>query len=154
MVEWNCLFKIMTAMGFPEEFNSMVRLHFHDASAVKVNGVPSPLFVIERGVRQGWPFASYLFLIMVEVLNAMVVKEMELGVIKGIKLPFMNRQQIVAQYADDTSFALLGEEPRYKISSTLWRPSGWPHVSYSIGPSPVGTGNAIIHWSGQPGQIT
>ena len=48
MVEWGCLFKIMSAMGFSEEFIGMVQLLFRDASAtVKVNGAPSQLFRIE-----------------------------------------------------------------------------------------------------------
>jgi len=32
------------------------------------------------------------------------------GHIKGIKLPLEDRQQVLAQFADDTSFTLLGEE--------------------------------------------
>jgi hypothetical protein len=40
----------------------------------------------------------------------MVYKELENGRVKGISLPVGDRQQILAQYADDTSFTLLGEE--------------------------------------------
>jgi hypothetical protein len=61
-------------------------------------------------VRQGCPIAPYLFLIAAEVLNIMVSAELETGRIKGIELPFRNRQQIIAQYADDTLFTLKSEE--------------------------------------------
>lgn len=120
MVDWECLFRIMDKMGFPREFILMLSMLFKDAAAaVKVYGVPSPLFDIERGVRQGCPLAPYLFLIIAEVLNIMVKEEMVRGNIQGISLPFLGRQQVVAQYADDTSFTLLGEEVkvRYLIST-------------------------------------
>lgn len=77
---------------------------------MKVNGVAFPPFAIERGVRQGCPLAPYLFIIMAEALNVMVKSEVTLGNIKGITLPGNARQQTLAQYADDTSFTLLGEE--------------------------------------------
>ena len=47
MVGWQCLYKIMEKMGFPQAFIEMVSLLFQDASAcVKVNREPSPYFSI------------------------------------------------------------------------------------------------------------
>jgi hypothetical protein len=54
--------------------------------------------------------APYLFLIIAEVLNAMVRKEVDDRLVKGIELPVENRQQVMLQYAYDTSFTLQGEE--------------------------------------------
>jgi hypothetical protein len=49
----------MEAMGFPAGFNKLVALLFKDASAsVKVNGVLSESFKIERGMRQGCALVS------------------------------------------------------------------------------------------------
>ena len=105
----------MEKLGFPQVFIKMVSLLFHDASAcVKLNGEPSPYFPIQRGVRQGCPLAPYLFLIVTEVLNAMVSQEMRAGRVQGISLPFEGRQQIIAQYADDTSFTLFGNEEKVR----------------------------------------
>ena len=115
MVEWGSLFQIMGRMGFPAQFIHMISLLFQDAAAaVKVNGVPSPQFEIQRGVRQGCPLTPYLFIIVSEVLNLMVTKEAAAGRIEGIQLPVQNHQQILAQYADDTSFTLLGVEDKVK----------------------------------------
>ena len=73
MVDWECLFKIVDKMGFPSEFNHMVRLLFINASAtVKVNGTPSLPFNNKPRVRQGCPLAPYMFLIIAQVLSAMV----------------------------------------------------------------------------------
>jgi hypothetical protein len=111
MVDWGFLFEAMAAIGIPEEFVNMVRILFQDAAAcVKINGSFSESFAIERGVWHGCPLAPYLFLITVEVLNRMVAAEASTGRVQGIKQPVEERQQIVAQYADDTSFTLLGEE--------------------------------------------
>ena len=93
----------------------MVSLLFHDASAcVKLNGEPSPYFPIQRGVHQGCPLAVYLFLIVAEVLNAMVSQEMRAGRVQSISLPFEGRQQIMAQYADFTSFTLFGDKEKVR----------------------------------------
>ena len=113
MVDWQCLFKIMEKLGFPQEFIKMVSLLFYNALAcIKLNGEPSPYFPIQRGVRQGCPLAPYLFLIVAEVLNAMVSQEMRAERVQGINLPFEGRQQIIAQYADDTSFTLFGNKEK------------------------------------------
>lgn len=111
MVDWKFLFRAMSTLGFPQEFICMTRMLLEGAEAnVKVNGSVSPPFSINRGVRQGCPLAPYLFLIAAEVLNAMVKKGMDEGRVKGITLPLAGREQIIAQFADDTSFTLQGEE--------------------------------------------
>ena len=115
MVDWQCMYKILEKLGFPQAFIKMISLLFQDASAcVKLNGEPSPYFPIQRGVRQGCPLAPYLFIIVAEVLHAMVTQEMREGRVQGISLPFEGRQQIIAQYADDTSFTLFGDEEKVR----------------------------------------
>ena len=80
MVDWQCMYKILEKLGFPQVFIKIVSLLFHDALAcVKLNGEPSPYFPIQRGIRQGCPLAPYLFFIVVEVLNAMASQEMRVG---------------------------------------------------------------------------
>ena len=76
-------------------------------------------FAIRCGIRQGCPLAPYLFLIAAEVMNAMVKVEVEVGRVKGIKLPSEDLQQVMAQYVNNTSFTLLGEEAsmRYLVST-------------------------------------
>ena len=56
----------------------------------------------------------YLFLLAAKIMNAMVKKEVTAGTVKGIQLPFGDSQQVIAQYANDTSMTLLGEEELVK----------------------------------------
>lgn len=61
-------------------------------------------------VRQGCPLAPYLFLVVGKVLNQNIDREVEAGRIKGISLSSLTAQQMVGQYADDTSLMLRGED--------------------------------------------
>lgn len=65
--------------------------------------------MIERRVRLEYSLVSYLFFIVVEVLNSIIMIEANLGIVRKIQ-PIANLQQIMAQYANDTSLKLLGEE--------------------------------------------
>lgn len=123
MVDRSFLSKTMAAFGFPKQFIAMMMLLFQDAQAtIKVNGSQSLPFPIQRGVRQGCPLAPYLFILITEVLNLMVKTEVVGEVIKGIKLPVEDKQQVMAQYANDTSMTLLDEEGSVKaMISTIDR---------------------------------
>jgi hypothetical protein len=94
-VDHSFLFQAMNRMGFPQEFIFMTQLLFRGAQAcVSMNGRCTKEFLVEQGVKQGCPLAPYLFLIVGEVLNACVKKEVRVGRIKGINLPrhMSNRQ--------------------------------------------------------------
>jgi hypothetical protein len=110
-VDLQFLFQAMKVVGFPDSFTNMTRLLFHDAAAqVCVNGQVTEPFSIQQGVRQGCPLAPYLFLIVGEILNYSIKREVRLGRIRGIELPGAFEPQTIAQYADDTSLSIRGEE--------------------------------------------
>jgi hypothetical protein len=110
-VELDFLFRVMDRFGFPREFTHMTQMLFGGASVcVSVNGRLTRKFSIRQGVRQGCPLAPYIFLIIGEVLNLSVQAEAGAGRIRGISLPRSQEQQIMAQYADDSSLILRGEE--------------------------------------------
>lgn len=106
-VDWPFLFNTMAKMGFPPSFTNMVKLTMSDAKAsININGVISPAFKIERGVRQGCPLAPFLFLVMGEALHVKVRLAQAQGRIQGVKLLRSETQQLTLQYADDTSFTV------------------------------------------------
>lgn len=93
----------------------MVKLLFINAKmCVKINETPSKLFIIERYIRQDYPLASYLFLVVAKVFNTIFMKETRIEIIKGIQLPMEYRQYIMVQYVDDTSLTLKKEEENIK----------------------------------------
>lgn len=107
----------MEALELLRDFIQMVKLLFTSAKVcVNINGIPSKSFMIERGVRQGCPLASYLFLIAVNVINTMFMKEARMVIIKRIQLPTEQRQQIMAQYPNHNSL-ILRKRRKYTISN-------------------------------------
>lgn len=54
--------------------------------AIKVNGSPSGRIVPSRGLRQGDPLSTYLFLLRAEGLSALIRKLVREGNMKGITL--------------------------------------------------------------------
>lgn len=73
-------------MEFLREFNHMIMLFFHKAkSCVKNNGSFLKSFMIERRVRLEYSLVSYLFFIVVELLNSMIMIEANLGIVRKIQ---------------------------------------------------------------------
>jgi hypothetical protein len=103
------MFKVMEALGIPPCFSQWIRLFFTGAeTAVHLNGQATSSFPIQRGVRQGCPLAPYLFFMIGEALNIATKWAMEMGNLQGIHLPEEVEQQLILQYADDTSYTLAG----------------------------------------------
>lgn len=102
-VEHEFLFRVLERFGFGEKLVGWVRRLYGGAqSCVKVNGVLTDRFVIERSVRQGCPLSALLYAIVVEPL-ATLIKTDE-GV-EGIVLPYGGRC-VINHYADDTTITV------------------------------------------------
>lgn len=69
-VNWTFLRQTMQRMGFHDTWiNQVISLNTNAATAVIVNGEQSSMFKLQRSVRQGCPFAPYMSLLTVDVLN-------------------------------------------------------------------------------------
>lgn len=89
----------------------MVKLLLQVAEAcVKIHRFLLKSFSIEKRVRKDCLLALYLYLIVLEVLHTMIMKEASLEFIKRIQLPLVSKQQIMAWYANDISLTLFGKE--------------------------------------------
>lgn len=74
IVNYNFFFFTIASIEFSQEFNDMVCILFNDAKVcIKINRAFFISFHITKKVRQGYPLAPYLFLIVVEVLNTMII---------------------------------------------------------------------------------
>lgn len=86
-VEWNYLYNVMLALGFPAMWCSLVMKCVTSVSfSVRVNGVLSPSFKPSRGIRQGDPISPYLFLLCSEGLTSLLKSRGPQFISKGIRV--------------------------------------------------------------------
>ena len=84
-MEWDFLFKVLHKFNFGPNFINMIKTCYTNIeSCVKVNGYTSIYFNLSRGIRQGCPISTLLYILVAETLAEAVRVESE---IKGIKLP-------------------------------------------------------------------
>lgn len=85
----NCLYirMILTHLGFPYEFIRWILCCITNVSfSVLINWVASPFFHSERGLRQGCPLSSLLFLLIMEGLSYILKEEHQRGRLRGIRI--------------------------------------------------------------------
>lgn len=97
-VNWDCLWEVLLKMGVPEHLVSVIHgLYSKNAATVRVNGLNSKKFTVQKGVRQGCILSPDLFNIYGEFLMRRALDGWNGGVtIGGKKLSNL-------RYADDTT---------------------------------------------------
>ena len=108
-VDWAFLEGTMLRMGFEASWIRGVSALYSTArSQVLMAGGRGPLFELTRSVRQGCPFAPFLFLFFAEALSMYLTAE-EVG-LRGIQLPVRGEDLVDSKFADDTGLYLHGQE--------------------------------------------
>ncbi|XP_022032645.1 uncharacterized protein LOC110933746 [Helianthus annuus] len=98
-------------MGFSTKWCTWIKGILSSARAsVLVNGAPTFEFKCNKGMRQGDLISPFLFVIVMEALSCMIVRARELGLVKGIDLPFDGPSISHLFFADDA--IILGEWDR------------------------------------------
>ncbi|KAG6404611.1 hypothetical protein SASPL_136862 [Salvia splendens] len=93
----------MFGMGFGNKWTNWIMECVRTASmSILVNGSPTSPFSLQRGLRQGDPLSPFLFLLISETFNRIVLKGRELGVLKGIKVGADQITITHLQFPDDT----------------------------------------------------
>ena len=93
------MLKCLDAFGFGPTLIRRVETFYNGiTSCVLNNGISTPYFELERGVRQGDPLSPYLFIIVAEIL-AVTIRSRE--DIRGIRIG--QEEFKLVQYADDLS---------------------------------------------------
>ncbi|GJX48936.1 RNA-directed DNA polymerase, eukaryota, partial [Tanacetum coccineum] len=86
-IRWDFLLDVLEAFGFGSTWCTWIRgiSDFAKASLL-VNGSPSDEFHIHRGLKQGDPLSTFLFILVMEALHLSVCKAVDEDVFKGIQL--------------------------------------------------------------------
>lgn len=72
-VSWTFLTTTMERTRFSQVWIKMVMSLYKKTSAtIMINGQGGPTFELQQSVRQGFPLASYLFLLVIDVLGLML----------------------------------------------------------------------------------
>nr|KAJ0215250.1 hypothetical protein LSAT_V11C300110250 [Lactuca sativa] len=105
-------------MGFDNRWIKLIFACLNSAKVfVLINGNAAKEFKLHRGVRQGDPLSSFLFIIVVEALKIAISEAMEKGIHKGVTLPNSGPTISLFQYVDDAIF--LGEWSKENASNLL-----------------------------------
>jgi len=91
-------------MSFPVLWRKWIRECVGTATtSVLVNGSPTDEFPLQRGLRQGDPLSSFLFLLAVEGLNILMKSLVENQLFSGYSIGMVNPVMVShLQFADDT----------------------------------------------------
>ena len=104
-VNWEFLFYMMRRLGFCGKWVQWIRACFESATvSILVNGSPTKEFKPTRGLRQGDPMASFLFLIVAQGLSGLVKQATRKKLLSGIKIGVKNVEvDICLLYTSDAA---------------------------------------------------
>ncbi|XP_071707923.1 uncharacterized protein [Rutidosis leptorrhynchoides] len=104
-LSWEFSDDMMGIMGFGKKWRGWIASCLKSASvSVLVNGTPTKEFKLGRGVRQGDPLSSFLFIIATEGLNWLTKSAVSNNLYSGVEIDKDKVPISHLQYADDTLF--------------------------------------------------
>ena len=79
-VRWDFLFRLLEALKFPLQFIEWIRKCVSSPKySINVNGKSAGFFHSNRGLRQGDPISSYLFVLIMDALSMIINKKVEVA---------------------------------------------------------------------------
>ena len=116
-VRWKTLIVILRAFGFGDYMISLIEICLYNfQSAVINNGHRSEFFSLTRGLKQGDPISSYLFLLVAETIAIKIRQSKE---IKGIQVGDFEKK--LSQIADDIWTIIQFEETSFNATLKIFR---------------------------------
>ncbi|GKU93106.1 hypothetical protein SLEP1_g6734 [Rubroshorea leprosula] len=104
-VNWNFLNSMMNKLGLCPKWRNWIQECISSATvSILVNGSPTEEFLMEKGLQQGDPLAPFLFLIIAEALNGLILKAVEDNLFKGVEVGKSGLKISHLQFVDDSIF--------------------------------------------------
>jgi len=101
-VEHSAILGMLQALGFSDKWSRWIQLILCSGSSfVLLNGVPVKQFICKRGVKRGDPLSPLLFVIAAELLQYIVNKAKQLGLLT-LPIQHSGMHFPIVQYAGDT----------------------------------------------------
>lgn len=105
-IEWSYIDNILELFNFGPTFRRLVKLCYTNVSSTVLNnGYSSGWFLVKRGVRQGCPLSSFLFLLCIEYLAQLIRNNKN---VNGISIGGVEIK--LSLFADDASCIIKNEE--------------------------------------------
>jgi hypothetical protein len=126
-MEWSFLFRILKSLGFHSKWIRMIEQCISTVSfSILLDGSPFGRFFPQRGLRQGDPLSPFLFILGLEVLSRLIIKEELAGNIHGIKISWHSPSVSHLLYADDLMvFSRANSSEASSILNCLTKFSSW-----------------------------
>ena len=110
-INWEFFLEMLSMKGFPDKFIEWVRKIVSSGNiAVMVNGQIGQYFKTKKGLRQGDPLSPILFDIAVDVLQVLIKRAQDSGLLRGVIPNLVERGLRMLQYADETVFFIEANE--------------------------------------------
>ncbi|GKA81317.1 RNA-directed DNA polymerase, eukaryota, reverse transcriptase zinc-binding domain protein [Tanacetum coccineum] len=131
-INWIFLLGVMKQMSFGAKWCSWIYACLSSASvSILVNGSPTTEFKMEHGIRQGDTLSLFIFLIVSEALQVMVIEAHNKGIFNDFSLADNGANISLLQYADDVllpvgkdmrkSANLNGGIDRFSKKLSIWK---------------------------------
>ncbi|GKV43653.1 hypothetical protein SLEP1_g50917 [Rubroshorea leprosula] len=121
-VNWKFLDNMMSKFGFCPKWRTWIGECISSATVlILVNGSPTEEFQMEKGLRQGDPLASFLFLMIAEALNGLMMKAVEENLFQGVEIGRSGLKLTHLQYADDSIFFCEANEQNVMVLKSILR---------------------------------
>ena len=102
-IRWSFIDRVLELMGFGTKWHGWMAQCISSASmSMLISWSPLAPFKMERGLRQGDPISPFLFILVAEVLNRMILKVKELQLVDGVEIGKDKVEVTHLQFADDT----------------------------------------------------